>query len=523
MSFFFGEKYDTIIVGGGISGLFLAYKLKDTKQDILLIEKEKQFGGRVHTIYKTDYHYECAAARLSNKHHKLMTLIHELGLKDQLVKLSEDIDVIIHNKRSSINVDNLLKELMLRSKGLKKDYLENILLFQLMIDVFDYDTAVSIKEAFGYDSEFMILNAKAGLDMFKKDLFQGDTEYYIFKEGLSKLINTLIDNLKTYSNVTLKLSEGLEDIEDTYIKTDKKNRLYYDKLILTIPQEHLIKLEYLKDVKYLDSVNGVPLLRIYFKYPTKDNKDIWFKNISRTTTDNYLRQIIPINYDNGLIMISYTDGLSVKLLTALHMRGKDVLVKAIHKEIKDIFSLKKEIPEPEEVFFHLWDNGCHFWKLGSDIQEIYDKMLKPIEGKQLFICGESFSKKQAWMEGALESCYDVLKKMKFKDIEVKVKKETKLKKYKIKEVLKDENKNLIIMEVNGEKRVYDLTDWISQHPGGDKIFNGIEANKYYEDPDKYDKKPYDIFMRNNIHKDKNVFELFFEKKHKLVKHIGFLI
>ena len=59
-----------------------------------------------------------------------------------------------------------------------------------------------------------------------------------------KLINALIDNLKTYSNVTLKLSEGLEDIEDSYIKTDKKNRLYYDKLILTIPQEHLIKLEY---------------------------------------------------------------------------------------------------------------------------------------------------------------------------------------------------------------------------------------------------------------------------------------
>ena len=155
------------------------------------------------------------------------------------------------------------------------------------------------------------------------------------------------------------------------------------------------------------------------------------------------------------------------------------------------------------------------------MQEIYDKMLKPIDGKQLFICGESFSKKQAWMEGALESCYDVLKKMKFKDIEVKVKKETKLKKYTIQKVL--ENKNLIIMEVDGEKRVYDLSKWISQHPGGDKIFNGIEANKYYEDPDKYDKKPYDIFMRNNIHKDKNVFEIFFEKKHKLVKHIGFLI
>ena len=205
-----------------------------------------------------------------------------------------------------------------------------------------------------------------------------------------------------------------------------KDRFYYDKIILTIPQENLKPIEYLKDVKHLDSVQGIPLLRIYFKYPV-GSKGPWFKSISRTTTDNYLRQIIPINYDNGLIMISYVDGYSIELLSSLYNRGKDVLVKAIHKEIKDIFSLRKEIPEPAEVHFHLWENGCHFWKLGNDMQDIYDKMLKPIEGKDLFLCGESYSKRQAWMEGALETCYDVLKKMKFKDMEVKVKKQKKMK------------------------------------------------------------------------------------------------
>ena len=520
MSFFFGEKYDTIIVGGGIAGLFLAYKLKDSKQDILLLEKEKEFGGRIHTMYKTDYHYECGAARISNKHHKIMTLIHELGLEDQLIKLPKDIDIIIHNKRNGTDINKLLKELIIRSKGLKKEYLENILLFQLLIDVFDYDTAVLIREGFGYDSEFMSLNARAALDMFKKDLLKDDTEYYVLKEGLSKLVNVLVDNLKTHSNVTLKSSEGLEKIEDSHINTDKQNRFYYDKIVLTIPQEHLVKLEYLKDVKHLDSVQGIPLLRIYFKYPV-GSKGPWFKSISRTTTDNYLRQIIPINYTNGLIMISYVDGFNVSLLSTLYNQGKDVLIKAIHKEIKDIFSIRKEIPEPEEVHFHLWENGCHFWKLGNDMYDIYDKMLKPIDGKDLFLCGESYSKKQAWIEGALESCYDVLKKMKFKDIEVKVKKQKKLKKYNIDEVLK--HKDWIVMEVNGERRVYDLSKWISEHPGGDKIYNGIEANMYYKDPEKYDKKPYDIFMRNNIHKEKNVYELFFEKTHKLVKHIGFLI
>ena len=426
MSFFFGEKYDIIIVGGGISGLFLAYKLKDTKQDILLLEKGKELGGRVYTMYKTDYHFECGSARFSNKHSKLITLIHELGLKDQIVKLPPVIDIIIHNKKNSINVNNLFKQLLTKTKGLKKEYLENILFFQLLIDIFDYDTAVLMREGFGYDSEFMNLNARACIDMFKKDLLNDKSDYFTLKDGLSKIIKTLNDKLKSYSNITIKLSEGLEKIEDGYISSYKQNRFYYDKLILTIPQENLKTIEYLKDVKNMDSVQGIPLLRIYFKYHV-GKEGVWFKNIPRTTTDNYLRQIIPINYDTGLIMISYTDGFCAKLLSSLHQRGKDILVKAIHKEITDIFSLKEDIPEPEEVFFHYWENGCHFWKVGSDMHEIYDKMLKPIEGKELYLCGESFCKRQAWMEGALESCYDVVSKMKFKGITVKRKKSKKLK------------------------------------------------------------------------------------------------
>ena len=84
-----------------------------------------------------------------------------------------------------------------------------------------------------------------------------------------------------------------------------------------------------------------------------------------------------------------------------------------------------------------------------------------ISGKELYICGESYSKKQAWIEGAIETCYDVLKKMKFTDFKVKVKKDKKLKNYKIDEVLK--HKDWIVMEVNGELRVYDCIDSYSIH------------------------------------------------------------
>ena len=53
------------------------------------------------------------------------------------------------------------------------------------------------------------------------------------------------------------------------------------------------------------SVKQCPLLRGLCENILKDN--VWFKNINRTITDNYIRHIIPID-PNQLIMTSYTDG-----------------------------------------------------------------------------------------------------------------------------------------------------------------------------------------------------------------------
>ena len=41
--------YDHIVVGGGISGLFMTYKLSQTGKDILLLESTNQLGGRLLT------------------------------------------------------------------------------------------------------------------------------------------------------------------------------------------------------------------------------------------------------------------------------------------------------------------------------------------------------------------------------------------------------------------------------------------------------------------------------------------
>ena len=72
-------KYDIIIVGGGISGLFNAYKLSETGLKILIIEGKGDFGGRIKTVYNKNIIYESGAARFHGSHSKLLSLINELS------------------------------------------------------------------------------------------------------------------------------------------------------------------------------------------------------------------------------------------------------------------------------------------------------------------------------------------------------------------------------------------------------------------------------------------------------------
>ena len=40
--------YDYIIVGGGISGLYMYYRLMESGKKIILLEKLQVFGGRIY-------------------------------------------------------------------------------------------------------------------------------------------------------------------------------------------------------------------------------------------------------------------------------------------------------------------------------------------------------------------------------------------------------------------------------------------------------------------------------------------
>ena len=102
---------------------------------------------------------------------------------------------------------------------------------------------------------------------------------------------------------------------------------------------------------------------------------MWFHGLHRTITDNYIRHIIPIDYETGLIMISYTDGELANMWSQLDKLGKKTLVERLHKQVKKV--LNKDPPEPTMISTRYWSGGVHMWKPGYNVKETYETLLKP--------------------------------------------------------------------------------------------------------------------------------------------------
>ena len=174
------------------------------------------------------------------------------------------------------------------------------------------------------------------------------------------------------------------------------------------------------------------------------------------------------------------------------------------------------------------------WKIGVDMNETYKKILQPDKDKNIFICGEAFSKKQCWIEGALETCYDVITKLYLPGINVTFDIEREEEEiidddediekniYTIDEVIKhnEEEENWIILEVDGKKNIYDVSKWIPHYPGGSAIMRGIEANKYYIN--NKGESPTDLFNGIGDHHNNMVMDKYLRKKNEFVILIGIL-
>ena len=80
----------TLIIGAGLCGLTLAYRLQKAGLQPLLLEARSRIGGRIHTVSSSDgTRIEMGATWLGRKHTALMELVDELGIEIEEQYLSD--------------------------------------------------------------------------------------------------------------------------------------------------------------------------------------------------------------------------------------------------------------------------------------------------------------------------------------------------------------------------------------------------------------------------------------------------
>tara|TARA_B100000902_G_C27290329_1_gene906745 strand:+ start:116 stop:1516 length:1401 start_codon:yes stop_codon:yes gene_type:complete len=462
------KNYDVVIIGGGISGIYSMYNLKKKypKLKVLLLEKNNRFGGRVYTFHtkvvNIDYTMDLGAGRIGFHHKNMVSLINELNLEKNIIpiKNTENYKEVERKQNNySVSDKSKLKEKcgkllykFFNSKivtNIPKIILKKLYLNELLSSFFEKKDYNNIKDSFEYNNKLYSLNAFDAINVFKTDYNQY-SKFFILKNGFSSIINKMIERIIQNKNYKLKKNTFVSNIEynyedNNYIisysnnlhnnnaknsknsknsknKTKKKYEnheimISCNHLICALPRCNLIKFKIMKPfLRELNTINEITKVRIFEIYDKSDN-EIWFNNISKTTTNEHLQFVIPINRESGLIMSSYNENPTIQdnYWYKLYKKNENKMRELLRQKLSNVFNI--DVPKSKYMKLAYWKMGVACWKKNVDSYIISQKILNLMPN--FYICGENYSQYQAWCEGALISSQQVFQKL---DCELKLNK-----------------------------------------------------------------------------------------------------
>jgi ribosomal protein S17E len=328
---------ENIIIGGGIAGLYQGYKLFKKNKKFIILEKSSPISkneiheiGRLYSIKKDENIIELGASVIHSNQKKIIELIKELKLEDDLEKIKNSKALYIYKNFKSDDVKKKWRELNNKLK-------ENLNTFPINFTVQDACQSLFTKEEYDLYSicygewfEINLQNVHVYLNELEK---QG--QYIKFKNGIQQIVIKLRELLKDHI---------LYQKEVKYIHTSYEFGKY--NLFTTIGESNNTE-EFICNKLFICTSISVAQNMIYIgklKHVIKEYLSLGFK---RSCYRLYVEFDRPLNIKESFIMgdfegrwslkisdnlwlISYTDGPLSDFLSKKNEK------KLINNWIKDI-------------------------------------------------------------------------------------------------------------------------------------------------------------------------------------------
>ncbi len=404
------NKYDIIIVGGGISGLYSAYKIlkmaPETKLLVLEGHKKQWLGGRLgNEMFQGTQIVTGAGVGRKEKDYLLIELLRELKVPYNEFQVAPKPAQTISPPCNIKKVINILKK-QFKEKSQNAPVRKTFKQFALPILGNELYNNLTI--CLGYT------------DYENEDVY--DTLYhYGLEDNFEKwtalhipwklLIETIAKKIG-YKNI--HCSSFVTNVEDTLpcnfvVHTDKGKSYSCNKVILATTISSVLKL--LPEFPIYQQIHGQTFLRLYGKF-SKSSAEIMKQYVSGyTIVPGPLKKIIAMDPDRGVYMIAYTDNEDAKYLKdrlTNTQKNRDYFCELLEEAL----GIPKGVLNLIAIKDYYWPIGTHYYEpLQSSFKNRKDfikKAQNPIPG--MLIVGEMISMNQGWTQGALESVESVVNK-----------------------------------------------------------------------------------------------------------------
>lgn len=377
---------DTIIIGAGIAGLTVALAAikKDPKSRVLVLEAYDYVGGRIVTYHKAPYQWEIGAGRIATTHTKVRALMKRYDLTWR--PLGGPSEPTAFAALAPTYLDTL--------RRLPPAILATHTIAQLLTKIHGPRTAKAFAGLFPYWAEIHRLRADLALASFAAEMSPAAT-FGVCAEGLDQIPKRMAAEFEAAGG-EIWLNTPVKDVRGNTIHLAKGRTISAPRIVLAL---HADAIANLPSARWAPSrhLRMDPLVRMYAVFSKP-----WFTAADRIVVPGRLRYVIPIDVKKGSIMITYTDGADARYWMARHAaHGSPAVQAEVMRDIRALFPTR-HIPDPVLFKVYPWHSGCTYWLPGA-----YDVAAASRAGHTirngLYVCGESVSLRQAWIEGALES------------------------------------------------------------------------------------------------------------------------
>jgi len=408
-------KYDIIIIGSGMSGLYSAYKIKEfePKTSFLILEKYKKewIGGRTSnaTFYGTNIVTGAGIGR-KDTNPLLIQLMDKVN-----IHYSEFHSIMNYSKTfKPVDIIKIINKLKIEYKNHPE--LHNKTFKEFFIKLFGDNLYNQFIVSAGYtdyeNADIYETLYKYGMD----DNKGGWTGLYIpWKTMVHKLYDVIGHQHFKFSSDVIEVNK-IQDNPSCLFKIKTKNdKIYYANKVIIATTISGIK-ELVKNKNSLTlykQIHGQPFLRLYAKFDKKSSEIMKDYVTNYTIVPGPLQKIIPMNSEKGVYMIAYSDNDNAKMLHDYlenTPQNRAIFSKLVEK------SLGIVMPESENTLKIIalkdfyWPIGTHYYEpLKNKSRNEFVKAAQNPE-KGMLVVGEAVSRYQGWTEGALESVESVVTK-----------------------------------------------------------------------------------------------------------------